>query len=180
MTTVKITGGGVLACRPGSSAVRRIPGTGTRSHYTTVAPGVKPERSHWRDEGLSLRHRLYGFDCPALDLDFILMEYDAGRPVALVEYKALGAPMPDSEHPSLVALRRLADSARIPCLMAFYSPVWSFSVYPLNDHARERFTSGEVLSELEYVTRLYELRGRELSADVACRLNQVTAKEGKP
>lgn len=139
----------------------------------------REERSGWRDQALSMRHRLYGADCPAVDLDFLLVEFDTGKPVAVIEYKA-GDPRPlDLEHPSYRALRHLADASRIPLVIAFYSPLWSFTVYPCNDHAREWFTAGEQLSELEYVRRLYALRGRELPAEIEVRMNDVLPQEAR-
>ena len=48
---------------------------------------VKKERNGWRDEAISLRHRLWGWDCPCVDIDFLLIEFDKSLPVALVEYK---------------------------------------------------------------------------------------------
>ena len=170
------TGGVAQACRRDGSTGRRVP-IGTHPHYNTPSDGVKPERSHWRDEALSLRHRSYGFDCPAVDLDFILLEFNTGRPCALVEYKS-GDPRPlDFGHPSYRALVALADASGIPALVAFYSPsLWHFTCYPLNSHAEEWFTQGERLSELEYVGRLYGLRGRECPASVAVRLNQVNRR----
>lgn len=38
-----------------------------------------PERTGWRDENLSRRHREWGFHCPAVDLGFLLIEYDTGE-----------------------------------------------------------------------------------------------------
>lgn len=177
MRHIQNTGGVAQACRRDGSAGRRVP-IGTHSYYSTPSPGVKPERSHWRDEALSLRHRSYGFDCPAVDLDFILLEFNTGRPCALVEYKS-GDPRPlDFGHPSYRALVALADASEIPALVAFYSPVfWSFTCYPLNSHAREWLTDGERLCELEYVAMLYQIRGREVPASVACRLNRIEPKE---
>ena len=34
---------------------------------------VRPERTGWRDEKLSQRHRMWGWDCPAVDIDFLLL-----------------------------------------------------------------------------------------------------------
>ena len=45
------------------------------------------ERTGWRDQALSERHRAWGWDCPALDMDFVMIEYDNGKATALVEYK---------------------------------------------------------------------------------------------
>ena len=47
---------------------------------------VRQERTGWRDEALSKRHRDWGWDCPAIDIDFLMIEYDKGKSVALVEY----------------------------------------------------------------------------------------------
>ena len=47
---------------------------------------VKEERSGWRDEMLSQRHRDWGFNCPAIDIDFLLIEYNSAKVKALVEY----------------------------------------------------------------------------------------------
>ena len=137
------------------------------------------ERTNWRDQGLSERHRGWGLDLPAVDLDFVLVEYDTSKPAALIEYKQ-GDPRPlDFEHPSYRALRHLADASRIPFCIAFYSPLWSFTVYPCNDYALEWFTAGERLSELEYVRRLYAMRGRELPAEIEVRMNDVLPQEAQ-
>lgn len=171
------TGGVSVSRRGGSaggSARKERPGL----HYSTRSAGVPPERTGWRDEALSLRHRGYGLDCPAVDLDFLLVEFDGGHPRALVEYKC-GDPRPlDFDHPSYQAIRHLADAARIPCVVVFYSPVfWHFTCYPLNDFAAEWFSHGECLSELEYVRRLYAIRGREAPFSIERRLNQVCPAE---
>jgi hypothetical protein len=47
---------------------------------------VAKERSGWRDLELSQRHRAWGFDVPAVDIDYFLA-YDNGKAVALIEYK---------------------------------------------------------------------------------------------
>ena len=48
---------------------------------------AKAENTFWRDGALSLRHKKWGYDLPALDMDFLMIEYDHGIPVALIEYK---------------------------------------------------------------------------------------------
>jgi len=40
---------------------------------------------------LSDRHRQWGDDCPMVDLDFLMCEYNHGVPVAIVDYKFHGA-----------------------------------------------------------------------------------------
>ena len=66
--------------------------------------GVRAERTGWRDQALSDRHREWGFNCPSVDLDFLMVEYNIGLPVALVEYKNERAWMPDFRHATYRAL----------------------------------------------------------------------------
>ncbi len=139
---------------------------------------------HWHDLQLSERHRRWGRDCPASDLDFI--EYDRGNPVALVEYKHRKAQW-SSADASIRALCTVAERAGLPCLLASYShtPTWTFRVHPLNSHgllklaewAAEADASwsgrGEPcvqLSELQWVRLLYWLRDRTLPESVAATM----------
>jgi len=135
------------------------------------------ERSNWRDEALSARHRLYGADCPALDLDLLLVEFDRGIPCGIIEYKHEAAMPVDLQHPSYRALAALADASRIPFCIVFYASPWVFTVYPANTYASEWFTSGEVLTELRFVERLYRIRGRDLPPSLQVRLNDVLPQE---
>jgi len=121
--------------------------------------GVRQERTGFRDEAISKRHRDWGFNCPAVDLDFLVVEYNLGKPVGLIEYKHHMARMPNHKHPTYRALRDLADSSDLPFLLAFYWPdIWAFRVHPGNVKAAEQFTCGEILTERQYVTRLYQMR----------------------
>ena len=45
------------------------------------------EQHFKRDAWLSGRHRVWGSNVPAMDLDFILAEYDRCVPIALIDYK---------------------------------------------------------------------------------------------
>lgn len=120
------------------------------------------ERSNWRDMGLSQRHRDWGFNCPAVDLDFLMVEYNNGLPAAIVEYKNHRALVPSltNLHPTYRALQALANAARLPFCLSFYWPdVWAFRVYPINDLAKAHFRGPyENLTERQYVTRLYQIR----------------------
>jgi hypothetical protein len=59
----------------------------------------------------------------------------------------------------LLALRRLADRAEIPFLVARYWPCSrAFRVCPINDLAREQFEDPEDFTKRAYVQRLYRLR----------------------
>lgn len=143
--------------------------------------GVRRERTGWRDMELSRRHREWGFNCPGVDLDFLMVEYNLGRPVALVEYKYHEAQQPNLSHPTYRALRDLADCYRpkdlpeiegLPFLLCFYwRDPWSFHVRSLNDRAYAAFGAEAFLSEREYVTALYRLRGLFIQEAVLNRLD---------
>lgn len=134
------------------------------------------ERTGWRDEDISRRHRQWGFNCPAADLDWLVVEYSVGEPAALVEYKHNAAPMPNILHPNYQAQKKLANNSRIPCMIVFYSKVdWSMRVFPLNRFAEQHYEWGQVLSERQYVTSLYKLRCLAIQRKVLDRLNATTA-----
>jgi hypothetical protein len=130
-----------------------------RPSWAEFIDGVRQERSGWRDQEISERHRRWGASCPAVDLDFLLTEIHVGEPAALVEYKHFMARPINAAAAVIMALRRLADRAEIPFLIAWYWPgSWAFRVCPINDLAREHFEDPEDFTERAYVQRLYRLR----------------------
>lgn len=137
-------------------------------HYST--DGVRQDRTGWRDQEISLRHRIWGFNCPAVDLDFLMVEYNVGLPVGLIEYKHYKARMPRFDHATYRALSDLASNYKetgLPFLVAFYWPeVWAFRVHPVNDVAKRHFREGEEFSEYDFVRRLYRLRRLTLSREL--------------
>ena len=128
---------------------------------------VRQERTGWRDEGISRRHRLWGYDCPALDIDFLMIEYDRAKAVALVEYKREGAGEPKLSHPTLRALKDLADRAGLPAFVCYYAGDfdWWFPI-PLNYRARLICPGWDYLKEHEWAEVLYRCRGRQLPLEV--------------
>lgn len=128
------------------------------------------ERSGWRCEDISRRHREWGYNCPAVDLDFVVAEYNHGLPVALAEYKHERARF-STDHPTYNALRALADGFSVdgipkplPFFVARYCPRdWWFRVIPLNEPAMKHYAPGRRdLSEQRFVRSLYMLRKRVL------------------
>lgn len=124
---------------------------------------VAPERTGWRDAEMSERHRQWGFNCPAVDIDFFMIEYNHAEPVALVDYKHHQRQEKHSNprHPSFRAMATLANRAQIPAWIATYWPdYFTFVVTPLNKRARELFgdDTETPLSEREYVRYLYRIR----------------------
>lgn len=131
------------------------------------------ERSGWRDEWISRRHRdLYGRDCPALDLDFMLIEYDTAEPRALVEYKDEHA-MFRIDHPSIVSLSKLGTRAEIPAFVCVYSKIHGkdWKITPLNLEATAFVKETTSMPEARWVEILYLCRGGHAPADVIEALN---------
>jgi hypothetical protein len=140
----------------------------------------RTERTGWRDSELSERHGAWGFNCPAVDLDFVMMEFNHGKPCALVEYKHFKAAEVDAEHATYRALIALADGyapGALPCFVARYYPEdWSFEVMPLNNRAKEFYSHcvGVRLSEQRFVKSLHVMRKKVLTAadlDAIAQLN---------
>jgi hypothetical protein len=127
--------------------------------------GVRQERTGWRDKDLSRRHRDWGFNCPAVDLDFLIVEYNIGKPVGLIEYKHHRAIRPNLQQATYRALTELARLANLPFLLAFYWPeIWAFRTTPVNDIARHEFSDDAIYTEYEFVSKLYRLRRLTLTA----------------
>lgn len=130
---------------------------------------VTPERSNWRDEAISKRHRLWGVACKATDLDFILFEFTQIKskqiiiPCALIEYKHEFARAQRLRNLQFRALRALGNRARLPTFAARYKSDFSnFHVVPVNNHAKELLPNPTNMSEIQYVAFLYKLRGLPL------------------
>ena len=130
-------------------------------------PEVRKERSGWRDLGLSERHRRWGWDCPAVDLDFLFLEYDRGKAVALVEYKHESAAPQYKSHPTYQAMIDLGNRAEIPVFACRYKGDYSkFDVTPLNEIAKRKLYQKTSMIESEWVSFLYALRGYTAPKDL--------------
>ena len=129
------------------------------------------ERTGWRDQQISARHRMWGFDCPALDIDFLMLEYDQGKATAIVEFKHENAAPVHLGHPSMRALKGLADAAGIPFWLVRYTDDYSwYFVTPGNDKAREFVSEAVRLSEPQWVELLYRCRGREVPPELSATI----------
>lgn len=128
---------------------------------------VRRERTGWRDEAISKRHRAWGWDCPALDIDFLLLEYDSGKPVALIEYKHEQAELAYPSHPSYRALIELGNTSNMPVFGVRYSAdLTTYRVTPLNARAKVAVPARVEMTEREYVELLYRIRGRKMPVDL--------------
>lgn len=147
---------------------------------TYSSNGVRQERTGWRDKELSERHRHWGFDCPVADVDFLLVEYNHRRPSAIVEYKHFWAlsNLPEiRQGDNYQPIRELADQRTppLPFFIAVYWPVrWAFRVYPANRAALKYFRYPyEDMTERQFVSRLYRIRGTEAPPQVLSDLKNV-------
>lgn len=128
---------------------------------------VQPERTYWRDGHLSQRHRMWGLAVPAVDVDFLLIEYDRGRPSAIIEYKGEHAPAQFPSHPSYLALSNLGDRADLPVFAVRYAQNFSWwKITPLNKVAKLLVPERVEMSEREFVTWLYNIRGLKPPAEI--------------
>lgn len=109
----------------------------------------------------------------ATDIDAILLvEYSHGRIAALVDYKlGLERKLEDGEGHALATIAELASRGDIPGFVVKYgTDPWRFRVYPMPGYAQGLYPHGrgELITEREWVTFLYQLRGIDaLPADVA-------------
>ncbi len=124
------------------------------------------ERTGWRDAALSARHKYWGDNCPALDLDFLLIEYDTAKACALIEYKHEWAKPQDPGHNSYRAMADLGDRAGVPVFACRYASDFSWWIgIPLNNLALEYLSERTKMAEREWITLLYKLRGYEVEFD---------------
>lgn len=122
------------------------------------------ERTGWRDLEISQRHRAWGMNCPAVDLDFVLLEFNHGVPVAVVDYKhcAKADPLEGLNEWAVKAMSALynEDGENLPFFVARYWPdTWSFKVLAMNDAARKWLPGTWVpMTEQQWVNGLHRLR----------------------
>ena len=111
---------------------------------------------------LSKRHRLWGYDCPAVDLDMI--EYDNGQPVAVIEYSTMRKVGDDGSVGRNLDVIARTIQPHIGLFVARYNRRWNFAVDAVNQAAFDitPWPRHGWMPELDYVTWLYSIRGREL------------------
>lgn len=130
-------------------------------------PKFKGERTGWRDGHLSERHRKWGLALPAVDLDFLLVEYDRGTPTAIIEYKGEHAPEQYPTHPSYLALAAIGDRAELPVFVVRYAQNFSWwRIIPLSRVAKRMLPERVEVNELLFVTWLYNIRGLQPPKDI--------------
>jgi len=140
---------------------------------------VRPDRTKWRDQKISERHRLWGFDVPIVDIDFLVVEYDYGVPKALIEYKNEHAEInfekiteTSAAPQSYKALNILADNSQIPFFIVIYTDnMKQYYVIPKNKYAERYVKTEKLLIETQYVEFLYQIRGRNIPIDIIKKIS---------
>ena len=126
-------------------------------------PEVKKERTGWRDLSLNDEHRKWGWNCPAIDLDHLFLEYDKGLAVCVIEYKHEFAPLQYPTHPSYRALIDLCNRADLPAFAVRYPSDFSWwKLTALNQQAKTKMPDKNNLSRIEWIKFLHRLRGYDL------------------
>ena len=102
-----------------------------------------------------------------MDLDFLFLEYDRGKAVAIVEYKHERAARQFPTHPTYQAMIDLGDRAALPVFGVRYADDYSWwRVTALNGAAKKWVPSPVQMDEHVWVTLLYRLRGYDLPESV--------------
>jgi hypothetical protein len=162
-----------------------------------TAPAVGGSRASWgsrvdaetrmvHDRELSDRHYAWGQNCPAVDLDFLMCEFNRGIPVVLVDYKWQGAALGNTNGFTFKALSSLynADGKPLPFFIVRYWPdTWAFKVLPVNAPAQHWLNTADwvPMTEKQWVGGLYRMRKIALSrGDEAAiaRLNEIQPPGG--
>jgi len=132
---------------------------------------TRPERTQWRDQKLSERHRKWGFNCPAIDIDFLMIEFHVGKPIAIVDYKRYTGSIKNLNQKSINAISTLASNSNIPFFVVFYwDDVWAFQITAINNIAKNilqqhKINKNKILTEQQYVSFLYKLRNIKLTKE---------------
>lgn len=128
----------------------------------------------WRDGSLTARHNHWGYDAPAPGMSFVMVEYDRGEPLALINYIRRGEALPGgteviSAYRAFGRTHRLTGE-QLPLFTVRYDPRnWAYQMFGHNDSARAFLDIGSrppreggwvSLTELNFTDYLYRLRGR--------------------
>jgi len=132
---------------------------------------TRPERTQWRDQKLSERHRKWGFNCPAIDIDFLMIEFHVGKPIAIVDYKRYTGSIKNLNQKSINAISTLANNSNNPFFVVFYwDNIWAFQITAINNIAKNilqqhKIDKNKILTEQQYVSFLYKLRNIKLTKE---------------
>lgn len=133
---------------------------------------VRRQDTNWRDTALSDWHARHEFDMPAAGVRLPMVEYDRGRPVAVISYQPRGFRLAGDRptlrlslaHISLGSLRN-EDGKELPFFTVVYDMRnWAYRMLPHNDAALTflglGFRDWVTVTERHFVGLLYRLRRR--------------------
>lgn len=136
------------------------------------------ERTGWRDDSMSRRHREYGWYCATVDIDMLMVEYVNFEPRALVEYKHHLVTDPDLAHANMKVIAKLGDNYQpgaIPFFVARYWPdTWAYEVIPANIAAKRYLNGPTPMTERQYVELLHRIRSIPMPRSVSEKLLDIT------
>lgn len=136
------------------------------------------ERHGKRDNIISEKHRRWGSNVPAVDIDFLLIEYDRAKAQAVIEYRHANGNI--REDASIKAITDLANRAGVPFFIVRYryatddGTLWKeatvdtpafFQIFACNERAEQLWFTEDIyswLTEDEYVVWLHKIRGRHI------------------
>lgn len=124
---------------------------------------------------------MWGINCPMLDIDWIVSEYNNAEPAAIVEYKHHSARLIDLREANYRVLANLAGRhvPPLPFIVAWRWPNWSFYVHPCNAPARAIYKPNlRALSEQRFVRSLMFLRGQPFNERILKRLSAKHIPDG--
>lgn len=134
---------------------------------------VRKERSGWRDEAMSELHRQWGWDVPAVDIDFLLLEYDLGRPRAMIEYKHERAKSLPLDHMSYKAMTAFNDKAGTPLFYVRYGHNFDWwMIMGVNALARKMYPHCEHLTQRRFVELLYDFHRQPAPSNIVTLTRQ--------
>jgi len=124
------------------------------------------QRSSFRHEDISLRHRRWG-PLGLCDIDaWYTLEMRRDIPVALVSYKREGYKEASESEMTSKGFIALGDAARLPVFEVIYSAdMGTYLVDPKNSWAKN-VEDGGVMDEYAYVSLLYRLRRMNMPMSV--------------
>lgn len=119
------------------------------------------ERTGWRDEAFSKRHRFYGKKLGLVNIDGVwCFSAGNGLPKALVEFKNENAEPLSRESYEFKVLFNLAQKSELPAFIIRYKSNFSeYMVTPINGKAKIILDKRTIFTELEYVKFEYRARG---------------------
>lgn len=123
--------------------------------------------SGWRDDRLGPWHEQYGFTAPAPGLKIPMIEYDRGKPLAVISYQNRRDQLPTGEDVTRAyhafGELRGEDGKVLPFITAQYDTRnWAFRLFPHNKAAMSFLDTTGWISQTEsqFCDTLYRLRGR--------------------